>query len=327
MCKGMLNNKINKEVINSIYKDGFPIAQYGIYLKRTKPYKVFKIPVDAGFSCPNKDGTLDREGCIFCPKMGRPIRSEKYCNSLYSLEYQIEKQIEYHKKKGINKFNIYFYPGTNTHGKPEELKKLWDLALSYPDVIGLSIGTRPDSFNRDIFKILENYINKGYEIWIDLGIQSMHQKTLDFLNRKHTVSHTVNTIKECKKRGILICGHVILGLPNETWEDMIKTTKVLSKLEIDALKVYPLVVIKNTKLEEIYWEGEYKTLDRKQYVKLVCDFLEHTSPYVLIQRISKDKTPENIKVSPEWDLSRLPILNEVSNEFRRRKTFQGIYYI
>ncbi|WP_292459638.1 TIGR01212 family radical SAM protein [Methanothermococcus sp.] len=316
---------IDKNIIDNIYSDGFPIAQYGLYIKRVKHYKTFKIPVDAGFTCPNKDGTLDTKGCIFCPKMGRPI-SVKYCNTKYPLKEQIEKQIEKQKNKGIEKFYIYFYPGTNTYGTPNKLKELWDFALSYPDVIGLSIGTRPDCLEDEKLDILEDYVNEGYEIWIDLGIQTMHQRTLNILNRRHKVSDTVRTILECKKRGIFVCGHVILGLPNETWDDMMKTAKILSKLEIDALKIYPLVVIQNTELENLYWRGEYKTLDKKQYIKLVCDFLERLSPYVLIQRLSKDKTPDEIKISPEWNLHRLNILNEVSNELKRRNTKQGVYY-
>ncbi len=317
--------KIDKNIIDSIYSDGFPIAQYGLYMKRAKPYRTFKIPVDAGFSCPNKDGTLDSNGCIFCPKMGRPI-SVKYCNTKYSLKEQIEKQIEKQKSKGIEKFYIYFYPGTNTYGTTPKLKELWDFALSYSDVIGLSIGTRPDCLNEDVLNILENYVKNGYEIWLDLGIQTMHQKTLELLNRKHSVSDTMNAIIQCKKRGIFVCGHTILGLPNETWNDMMETARILSILEIDALKIYPLVVVKNTELEKMYWKGEYRTLDEKQYIKLVCDFLEHLSPYVLIQRVSKDKTPDNIKISPEWKLHRLKILNEVSNELKRRNTKQGIYF-
>ena len=318
-------HSLNKNIIDSIYSDGFPVAQYGLYMKRAKPYRTFKIPVDAGFSCPNKDGTLDNKGCIFCPKMGRPI-SVKYCNTKYSLKEQIEKQIEKQKSKGIEKFYIYFYPGTNTYGAPTKLKELWDFALSYSDVIGLSIGTRPDCLNEDVLNILENYVKNGYEIWIDLGIQTMHQKTLELLNRKHDVSDTVNAIMQCKKRRIFVCGHVILGLPNESWNDMMETARILGVLEIDALKIYPLVVVENTELEEMYWKGEYKTLDEKQYIKLVCDFLEHLSPYVLIQRVSKDKTPDEIKISPEWKLHRLKILNEVSNELKRRNTKQGVYF-
>ena len=321
----MYNIGINRDIIDSIYREGHPIAQYGLYMKRAKPYKVFKIPVDCGSICPNKDGTLDTEGCIFCPKMGRPI-GVKYCDSKYSLKYQIEKQMENQKKKGVDKFYIYFYPGTNTYGDPERLKELWDFALSYSDVVGLSIGTRPDCLSREILDILEDYVKRGYEIWIDLGIQSFHQKTLDLLNRRHRVSHIIGAILECKRRGILVCGHVILGLPNETWEEMMDTAESLSKLGIDALKIYPLVVVKGTKLEEMYWRGEYRTLDRKQYIKILCDFLEHTSPYVLIQRVSKDKVPEEIKVSPEWNLSRLAILNDAIKEFKRRGTRQGVYY-
>ncbi len=323
--KNIIDRNIDKKIIENIYSDGFPVAQYGLYMKRAKQYRTFKIPVDAGFSCPNKDGTLDNRGCIFCPKMGRPI-SVKYCNTKYSLKEQIEKQIEKQKSKGIEKFYIYFYPGTNTYGTPSKLKELWDFALSYSDVIGLSIGTRPDCLNEEVLDILENYVKNGYEIWIDLGIQTMHQKTLELLNRKHDVSDTVNAIIQCKKRGIFVCGHVILGLPNESWNDMMETARILGVLEIDALKIYPLVVIENTELEEMYWRGEYKTLDEKQYIKLVCDFLEHLSPYVLIQRVSKDKTPDEIKISPEWNLHRLKILNEVSNELKRRNTRQGIYF-
>ncbi len=318
--------KINKSVIERIYQLGNPICQYGLYLKYSKGYKVFKIPVDIGAKCPNKDGTLDKDGCIFCPSMGRPI-SVKYCNSKYSLKEQIEIQMERQKKKGINKFYIYFYPGTNTYGDIEYLKEVWDFALSYNEVVGLSLGTRPDCISNKVLKVLNNYVKEGYEIWIDLGIQSMKEETLKILNRKHTVMDTINSIKLCKKHDILVCGHVILGLPNESWNDMMSTGILLSKLGIDALKIYPLIVVKNTKLEKIYWKGEYKTLDEKQYTHLLCDFLERISPYVLIQRVSKDKTPDEIIVSPTWNISRLKILNDAINELKRRGTKQGYYWM
>ncbi|MBA2861462.1 TIGR01212 family radical SAM protein [Methanococcus maripaludis] len=319
------SGSIDKNIVDRIYEEGFLIAQYGLYMKRERDYKTFKVPVDAGFSCPNKDGTIDTRGCIFCPKMGRSI-SVEYCNVKYSLKDQIEAQIKQNKEKGIGKFYVYFYPGTNTHGTPEKLKELWDFALSFEDVIGISIGTRPDCLEDEKLDILENYVKQGYEIWIDLGVQTMHDKTLDFLNRKHSSDDIRRAVIECKKRGILVCGHIILALPNENWDMMMETAKVLSDLEIDALKIYPLVVIENTELEKIYWKGEYKSLDEKQYIHLVADFLEHLSPYVIIQRVSKDKVPDEIKISPEWSLKRLRILNEVSKELARRNSKQGSKY-
>ncbi|ABR54710.1 conserved hypothetical radical SAM protein [Methanococcus vannielii SB] len=320
------NGSIDKNIVDKIYTDGFNIAQYGLYMKRERDYKTFKVAVDAGFSCPNKDGTTDTRGCIFCPKMGRSI-SVEYCNIKYSLKEQIECQIQQNREKGISKFYVYFYPGTNTHGPLNHLKKLWDYALSFEDVIGLSIGTRPDCLENEKLDILEHYVKQGYEIWIDLGIQTMHDETLDFLNRKHTSKDVERVLTECKKRGILVCGHIILGLPNENWKMMMKTAKVLSDLKIDALKIYPLVVIENTELELLYWKGEYKSLDEKQYIYLVTDFLEHLSKYVIIQRVSKDKVPNEIKISPEWSLKRLRILNEVSKELSRRNSKQGFKYI
>ena len=319
------SGSIDKNIVDKIYSEGFPITQYGLYTKREKGYKTFKVAGDAGFSCPNKDGTIDTEGCIFCPKMGRVI-SVEYCNVKYSLKEQIEHQIRRNKEKGIEKFYVYFYPGTNTHASPEYLKELWDFALSFDDVLGISIGTRPDCLEDEKLDILENYVKEGYEIWIDLGIQTMHDKTLDFLNRKHSSDDVRRVLLECKKRGILVCGHIILGLPDESWDMMMETAKILSDLEIDALKIYPLVVVENTKLEEIYWKGEYKSLDEKQYIHLVADFLEHISKYVIIQRVSKDKVPEEIKISPEWSLKRLRILNEVSKLLDKRKTKQGSKY-
>ncbi|MBP2172154.1 radical SAM protein (TIGR01212 family) [Methanococcus voltae] len=308
--------------IQDMRKIGFPISQYGVYVKSKVPFRTFKIPVDAGFSCPNKDGTLDDKGCIYCPKMGRPI-SVEYCNRKYSLKEQIEFQLNEHGRKGINKFYVYFYPATNTYDEPENLKELWDFALSYENVIGLSIGTRPDCLEPEKLDILETYVKQGYDIWIDLGVQTLHDKTLTLLNRKHDAIDTLNAIKNCKERGIKVCGHIILGLPGETRKEMLQTAELLSLIKIDALKIYPLVVIYNTKLEEMYWNAEYKSLDKIQYISLVTDFLEHISPQILIQRVSKDKVPKEIKISPEWDLGRLKILNEISNNLKTRKTVQG----
>ena len=306
------------KIIDEIYGEGYLFAQYGIYVKKKFKERIFKIPVDIGLGCPHKNNG----GCIFCQDMGRQI-SVKYCNAKIPLKEQIEKQMENQKKKGFKKFYIYFYPGTNTYAQTERLKEIWDFCLSYKEVIGLSIGTRPDCLERDKLDILAEYVERGYDIWIDLGIQSMHQKTLEILNRGHDVSDTIKAIKNCHKRGIKVCGHIILGLPKETWKDMMETAKILSLLEIEAVKIYPLVVVKGTKLEEMYWRGEYRTLDEKQYIKLVCDFLEHLSPYVLIQRLSKDKVPEKLKVSPEWHLGRLKVMNKVTEELSVRGTKQG----
>ncbi len=310
------------KIIDEIYEEGYLIAQYGVYVKKKYKERVFKIPVDAGFGCPNKK----TGGCIFCPDMGRPI-SVKYCDVQLSLKDQIEKQIEIQKNKGIKKFYVYFYPGTNTYAPIEKLKEIWDFSLSYKEVIGLSIGTRPDCLEEEKLDILEGYVKKGYDIWIDLGVQTMHQKTLKILNRGHNVSDTITAIQNCHEKGIKVCGHIILGLPNETWDDMMETAKILSSLKIDAVKIYPLVVIKGTKLEKMYWRGEYRTFDEKQYISLVCDFLEHLSPYVLIQRLSKDKVPEGIKISPEWYLGRLKIMNKVYEELKRRGSRQGNIYL
>jgi len=306
------------KIIDEIYNEGYLFAQYGIYLKKKFRQKIFKIPVDIGLSCPNEKNNR----CIYCQEMGRSV-SVKYCNAKIPLKEQIEKQMENQKKKGFKKFYIYFYPGTNTHAPVEKLKEIWDFCLSYEEVIGLSIGTRPDCLEKDTLDILAEYVENGYDIWIDLGIQSMHQKTLEFLNRGHNVSDIIKAIKDCHKRGIKVCGHLILALPGETWMEMMETAKILSLLEIEAVKIYPLVVIKSTKLEEMYWKGEYRTLDVMQYINLVCDFLEHLSPYVLIQRLSKDRVPENIKVSPEWYLGRLKIMNKVSEILKKRGTKQG----
>ncbi|UXM84870.1 TIGR01212 family radical SAM protein [Methanococcus aeolicus] len=319
------SNIIKKNIVNEIYSEGYKIAQYGVYMKKLKPYKTFKIPVDARCTCPNKDGNIDTKGCIFCPKMGRDIVPPS-CNLKYSLKEQIETQLKHHKIKGLKKFYIYFYPATNTYGDLDKLKELWDFALSYKDVIGLSLGTRPDCLNGGVLDILEEYVKQGKEIWIDLGIQTMNQKTLDYLNRGHTVEDTENAIKNCKKRNIFVCGHIILGLPNEGWKNMMDTAYILGDLEIDALKIYPLLVLKNTELEQLYWKGKYSTLDKQQYVKLVCDFLERSSPYTIIQRILKDRAPKNIVISPKWNIGRLPLLNEISNELKKRGTKQGFYF-
>ncbi|XRO77209.1 TIGR01212 family radical SAM protein [Methanocaldococcus sp. 10A] len=309
-------------IIDEIYKEGYLFAQYGIYIKKKFKQRIFKIPVDIGLGCPHKKNN----GCIFCPEMGRPI-SVKYCNAKIPLKEQIEKQMENQRKKGFKKFCIYFYPGTNTYAPVEKLKEIWDFCLSYEDVIGLSIGTRPDCLEKEKLDILAEYVENDYDIWIDLGIQSMHQKTLEILNRGHNVSDIIKAIKECHKRKIKVCGHIILALPGETWIKMMETAKIISLLEIEAVKIYPLVVVKGTKLEELYWKGEYRTLDEKQYITLVCDFLEHLSPYVLIQRLSKDKVPKNIKISPEWDLSRFKIMNKVNELLKERGTKQGAKYL
>ena len=305
-------NRIDRSVIDQMYKEGWLYASFGEYFRRTHGYKVFKVPVDAGFVCPNWDGRISRKGCIYCPSFAVQFSHESFRSVMREdLKKQVSKQIEYHRKKGAGKkFFVYVAFGTNTYERIETLKKIYDALLEHPDVVGLSIGTRPDCLPDEVFDLLEDYVKEGYEIWLEIGQQSMHYSTEKNTNRGHGVSEIIRVVREAKKRDILTLAFVILGLPYETPEEMIETARMLSALGIDAVKIYPLLVMKNTKLLEMYKKYLYRPLGEMEYISLLADFIEHLSPYVLIQRVSKDNGLDG-KIAPCWDTFRFHVFSRL----------------
>ncbi|HDN98047.1 MAG TPA: TIGR01212 family radical SAM protein [bacterium] len=293
--------------------------KFSKYLKEKFGGRVVKISVDGGFKCPNLDGTLSKEGCIYCNNYAfSPAlrRKEK------SLEEQIEEGINYGRKRfKANMFIVYFQPYTNTYGEVEFLKKRYDVIKNFPEVVGIAIGTRPDCIDEEKLKLIESY-TENYEVWIEYGLQSIHDKTLKIINRNHKYSDFLKAVEMTKGRGIKICAHVIIGLPGETKNDMIETAKECGRLRIDGIKIHPLHVVKDTKLEKMYREGKYTPMDIGFYVDTVVEFLQYLSPDTVIQRITADCPPEYL-VAPFWISLKERVIKMIEDRLEKDDIYQG----
>ena len=288
-------------------------------LKRVFGCKVQRVSVDAGFTCPNRDGTLDTGGCVFCGVSGSgaySIRRE------LAIAAQIEAGKEVMRRKyRAGKFIAYFQAYSNTYAPLEELRRKYGDALSVQDVVGLIAATRPDCLNDDVFEYL-SVLNRQTYLWLELGMQTSHDATLAFINRRHDHECTVDAISRSKARSIRVCAHVILGLPGESRKDMLATAAELNRLGVDGVKLHLLHVMRGTRLEEMYVRGEIKVMDRDEYAGIVCDFLEQLDPGILIHRLTGDGGHDNL-VAPLWSLKKFEILNLIDAELARRGTRQG----
>lgn len=293
--------------------------QFSAYLKNKFGKKVYKITIDAGFSCPNRDGTISTGGCIFCDDSGS--FSQAHSNSL-SVQQQINAGVESLSQKfKAQKFMSYFQAYSNTYKPVEELKTIYDASLNHPDVVGLSIGTRPDCVDDEKLNLIASYTD-SYETWLEYGLQSIHDKTLKFINRGHNYQTFVDAYKKSKERNIKVCAHVILGLPEETREQMLDTAKALADLNIDGVKIHALCVLENTLLSKMYQNNEIKLLDEDEYVNLVCDFLEILPRSTTIQRLAGNGL-QSEKIAPMWLNKKFEVLNKIDRELIRRSSAQG----
>ncbi|MCF6158610.1 MAG: TIGR01212 family radical SAM protein [wastewater metagenome] len=294
----------------------FPFREY---LKEQFPYKVYKIPLHAGFTCPNRDGRAGTGGCTYCINESF---SPNVKGPYFSIKEQIEKGKEFHRKRyGAEKFIAYFQSFTNTYADIDTLRSYYEEALSDKDVIGISIGTRPDCVTDDILNLINTYTHK-YHVWIEYGLQSIHDTTLRRVNRGHNYKVFLDAIHRTKKTCIHICVHVILGLPGETRNDMMETAGAIARLGIQGIKLHHLYVAKNTVLAKEYFEGRIQTMDVNTYTKLTVDFLERIPSDVTVQRLVGD-THGDFLISPTWKASKASITSGITREFEYRNTYQG----
>lgn len=289
------------------------------YLREIFGCRVQKIPLDAGFTCPNRDGR-GFGGCIYCGPRGSGTGA--YENGV-PLGEQIRAGIESGKRRfGKCKFIAYFQAFTNTYAPPERLKSLYDEALRHQEVVGLSIGTRPDCAPHEVLELLEEYARRCH-FWVEYGLQSAHDYTLELINRGHDIAQFVDAVERTKGRGINICAHIILGLPGETKEEMMATADLVASLELEGIKIHSLYVLKGTKLAEIYQRGEFRLLELEEYVSLVCDFLERLPPDMVIQRLTGE-APRDLLVAPRWSREKMAVLGKIDTELEQRGSYQGI---
>lgn len=281
--------------------------------------KVFKVSLNAGFTCPNIDGTKGYGGCIYCSKLGSGEYAGDKTKDLVTQFNEIKEIVG--KKWPNSKYIGYFQANTNTYAPLEILKEKYELILNQDNVVGLSIATRPDSISKDCMDYLEELSKKTY-LTIELGLQTIHDKTSKLINRCHTLKCFEDCVKELRKRNINVVVHIINGLPFETKEMMIDTIKYLNKLDIQGIKIHMLSVLKDTALEHLYKNKPFHILTKEEYVNIVCDQLENLRSSIVINRITADPKIDDL-IEPTWLIKKFGVLNEIDKEFKRRGTYQG----
>ena len=308
--------KVLAMVANKRYND------LNTYLRNIFGCRVQKITVDAGLTCPNRDGTLSRNGCIYCNSRGSG--SGAYAKGLSITRQLIDGKNSLSRRYKARKFIAYFQSFSNTYAPLRELQRLYDEALSVDDIVGLSIGTRPDCVNEPVLDLLQDYAKRQL-IWIEYGLQSARDATLAYINRGHNVQCFKDAVAKTQGRGIQICAHVILGLPHETRQDMLHTAAMIAKLGIDGIKLHLLYVIKGTRLATLYRQGEFKCLEQQTYVNLVCDFLERIPAEMVVQRLTGDPHSKEL-LAPRWSLKKFETLNLIHQTLEKRDSWQGKYF-
>lgn len=292
---------------------------FNSYLRDIFGLRVQKIRLDAGLTCPNRDGTKSVGGCIYCNKMGSGTGA---FNKGVSIRDQLIQGKEFLKRRyRAKKFLAYFQSFSNTYSSVDHLKSLYEEALSVEDIVGLSIGTRPDCVNEHILELLKRYA-EDYLVWIEYGLQSIHNHTLNMINRGHTYEDFLRAVEMTRLKGINICVHIILGLPGEDREMMLETAKTLSALDIQGIKIHILYVLKGTGMAKLYENGQYRCLEQGEYVDLVCDLLEILPPRMIVQRLTGDPDPGDL-MTPTWALNKMETLHLINKRMEQKDTWQG----
>jgi len=284
--------------------------------------RVHKLPIDAGFTCPNRDGQVATGGCIYCDGRGSAFRQ---AGELPSISEQIRRGKEFYRRNGKEKkFIAYFQTFTNTYAPLEKLQDLYDKALAEEDVIGLSIGTRPDCVPDETLALIQSYA-KRCDVWLEFGLQSIHDRTLMAINRGHDAAAFLDAVRRTGGSPVQICTHIIVGLPRESHEDIMETARAIAGLPIQGIKIHSLLALRGTVLGERYERGELSLMSREEYVATVCDILEILPPEMVIQRLTADGYRE-IFLGPEWARNKLAVLNAIDRELEARASWQGKKY-
>lgn len=288
-------------------------------LKETFQARVHKVSLRWDFTCPNRDGRVAVGGCAYCNNASHTPRSYRPGTPI---KEQMEQGMEaVRRRHRAEKFIAYFQSYTNTYGPVGKLERLYREALDLPDVVGLSIATRPDCVPNDVLDLVADISRHTY-VWLELGLESMHDKTLRWVNRGHGLDEFLDAAERSKQRGLRLCVHLILGFPTETREEILETPALLNRLDIDGVKLHNLHVIKNTVLEKIYRSGAFAPLAREGYVSLVVDFLELLRPEAIIHRLSGE-TYRELTVAPSWSVDKIGVFNAIQTELEQRDTWQG----
>lgn len=289
------------------------------YFYRTKfKKKVFKVPLDAHMSCPNK---INSNGCIYCSNNSKA----NIINSNDTIKEQYFNNIKILEHKWPDSYYIpYFQAGTNTYAPLNTLKKLFESLLGYDKVVGLSIATRPDSLTDEIIDYFGE-LNKKTFLTIELGLQTSNENTLKFIKRGHNVKCFIDAVNKLHKKGIFVVAHIINGLPYETEENMLNTVKLLNDINIDGIKIHMLYISKNTEIADIYQKEKFKVLSKDEYIDIVIKQLELLKDTIVIERITGDPVKDEL-ITPSWLLKKFCVLNDIDKEMAKRDTYQGKNY-
>ncbi len=293
------------------------INTFNLYLRRRYGCRVQRVPVNLGLGCPHREGRTGRGGCIYCDETGSGVLPADI-----PVEEQVKRGIAFAERRyGARLFMVYFQAFCNTYAEPERLDELYRRALFDERVVGVIVGTRPDLLPGQVVEVLKG-LSERYEVWVELGLQSSHFRTLRLINRGHGVSHFVDATLRLKAAGIKVCAHVILGLPGEDTEDMMETALFLSALPVDGVKIHCLHVLKGTPLEEMYRRGEVRLFEMEEYVDVCVSFLERLRADVVVQRLTGEAPPEKL-VAPLWCLEKARVINAIKMRLEEVDTHQG----
>lgn len=281
--------------------------------------KVFKVSLNGGFTCPNKDGKVGTKGCIYCSKLGSGEYAGRVCDDLVKQFNDVKEIMS--KKWPNGKYIGYFQANTNTYAPVNELKEKYETILKLDNVVGLNIATRPDAISDECYDYLEE-LNKKTYLTVELGLQSIHPKTIDLINRCHSLECFKKSVLELRKRNINVVVHIINGLPYETEEMMIETVKYLNNLDIQGIKIHMLHIIKNTELLDLYEKEHFHVLTKEEYVKIVCEQLRYLRPEIVINRITGDPKASDL-IEPKWLVKKFCVLNDIDKYMKLHDIYQG----
>ena len=292
------------------------------YLKNKFGERTLKICIDGSFTCPNRDGTLGHGGCIYCSQKGS---GELITNSANSISEQVINYFKTYRAQRANKFIAYFQNFTNTYDTVENLKEKYDAALIDDRIVGLEVGTRPDCINEDIVKLLKSYTNKYY-VCVELGLQTSNDHIGKIINRGYSSSDFTNAVELLNKYDIDVVAHIMVGLPEETNEDIKNTVDFINSHKLQGVKIHSTYVVENTALADMYKSGQYKALDLDDYIETLIDIMTHLNPNLIIHRISGD-APKDLLIAPSWNSHKMWILHGFEKRFRGRDLWQGKYFV
>ena len=294
-------------------------TSFNAFLKKKFSARVYRVPIDAGFTCPNRDGTRALGGCTFCDDRGSGAPT---INQVLSVKEQLLTGIERIRRRfKAEKFLAYFQAFTNTYAPEAVLRSLYDVSLDHEDVVGICIGTRPDCLDDNILELLAQYQEKTY-VFLEIGLQTAHNKTLDLINRAHSAEEFFDAVERARKKNLTVATHLIFGLPGETRQEMLETVRQIADIGLTAIKIHQLCVYNHTPMAVDYAEGRLPLLEEDQYVDLVCDALEMLPPDMVVMRLVAEGTREEV-IAPEWSFEKSRIMDKIDQELSKRGTRQG----